>query len=169
MTILLALVAVVLAVGSGAAMAATIACDGGDCFGTNRADSIFGTDRHDAIFAKKGADFVVGRESADDLNGQDGDDDVFGGRGDDWVKGGRHDDSVKGDLGNDRINGGSGHNTLRAGDGMRDLIVCGNNSRNRIFYDPDLDRFRNCRFLHRTLQSSGREGSTSFVVGLGGS
>lgn len=170
-----AIVVVSLVVGGGVALAATIDCDGGRCFGTKRSDSIFGTDRHDAIFAKRGADFVTGRRDADNLNGQDGDDEVFGGLGDDWVKGGRHGDVVKGDLGNDRITGGSGRNTIRAGDGMRDLIVCGDNSRNRIFYDPRLDRFRNCHFLHRTMQTSSGEApsasssdvSSAFVIGVG--
>jgi RTX calcium-binding nonapeptide repeat (4 copies) len=173
--ILLAAIAVAVAVGGGAAFAKTIRCDGGNCFGTNRPDSIFGTNRHDAIFARDGGDFVSGRESADNLNGQDGSDQVFGGLGDDWVKGGRHNDTVKGNLGNDRITGGSGHNTIRAGDGMRDLIICGANSRNRIFYDPRLDRFRNCRFLRHTVQTNSQEessasthkGSAAVVIGLG--
>jgi Ca2+-binding RTX toxin-like protein len=166
-TILLMIVAVAMVIGSGVALAKTIRCDGGNCFGTNRADSIFGTNRHDAIFAKKGADFVTGRERDDNLNGQDGNDRLFGGLGDDWVKGGRHDDTVKGNLGNDRLTGGSTHNVIRAGDGMRDLIICGNHSRNLIFYDPHLDRFRNCHFLRRTLQTSSQEGSTASVIGLG--
>jgi hypothetical protein len=166
-TILLMLVAVAVVVGGGVALAKTIRCDGGRCVGTNRADSMFGTNRHDAIFAKRGADFVAGRESADNLNGQNGNDGVFGGLGDDWVKGGRHDDTVKGDLGNDRITGGPGRNTLRAGDGMRDLIICGDNSRNRIFYDPHLDRFKDCHFFRRSLQTSSQEESVAFVIGLG--
>jgi len=165
--ILLTVIVVATVVGGGVALAKNIQCHGGDCFGTNRADSIFGTNRHDAIFAKQGADFVTGRESADNLNGQDGNDSVFGGLGDDWVKGGRHNDTVKGDLGNDRITGGPGHNTIRAGDGMRDLIVCGHNSRNFIYYDPHLDRFRNCHFLRRSMQTSSQEGSTTSVIGLG--
>jgi Ca2+-binding RTX toxin-like protein len=74
-------------IGSGVALAKTVRCDGGYCFGTNR---------HDAIFAKDGGDFVSGR-GRDNLNGQDGNDRVLGGWGDDWVKGGRHDDTVKGD------------------------------------------------------------------------
>jgi Ca2+-binding RTX toxin-like protein len=112
---------------------------------------------------------------SDNLNGQNGNDQVFGGWGDDWIKGGRHNDTVKGNLGHDKITGDSGRNTIRAGDGMRDLIICGNNSRNRIFYDPRLDRFRNCRFLRRTLQTNSQEessastqnGSAAFVIGLG--
>ena len=167
MFILLAAIAVAVAVGSGAAFAKTIRCDGGDCFGTNKADSIYGTNKHDAVFARDGGDFVSGRGRADNLNGQDGKDHVFGGWGDDWVKGGRHDDTVKGDEGNDRITGGSGDNVIRAGDGMRDLIICGDNSKNFIYYDPGLDRFRNCVFEH-SLEASTEEASTSAsVIGWG--
>jgi hypothetical protein len=156
--ILLTVMALVTVVGGGVALAKTIHCRGGDCFGTNRSDSIFGTERHDAIFAKRGGDFVTGRGRNDNLNGDDGNDRVLGGWGDDWVKGGRHDDVVKGNLGNDRITGGSGDNVIRAGDGMRDLIICGPGSWNLIFFDPRLDRFRNCVFKHgqksHSLQSS---------------
>jgi Ca2+-binding RTX toxin-like protein len=165
--IFLAVIVVAVAVGGGVALAKTIRCDGGNCFGTNRADSIFGTNRHDAIFARNGGDFVSGRGSHDNLNGQDGNDRVLGGWGDDWVKGGRGDDTVKGDRGNDRLTGGSGHNVIRAGDRMRDLIICGDHSRNLIFYNPRLDRFRNCHFLRRTLQTSSQEGSTPSVIGVG--
>jgi hypothetical protein len=64
---------------------------------------------------------------------------------------------------------------MRAGDGMRDLIVCGRNSRNRIFFDPRLDRFRNCRFFRHTMRTSSDEassassdeGSSAFVIGVG--
>ena len=164
--ILLTTVAVAIVVGSGVALAATIRCDGGHCSGTNRADSIFGTDKRDAIFAKKGADFVSGRGRADNLNGEDGDDEVLGGWGDDWVKGGRHDDAVEGNLGNDRIMGGSGDNVIRAADGMRDLIVCGDNSWNLIFYDPHLDRFSNCVFLEVSLQGKRSRESAVSVIGV---
>ncbi len=167
--ILLTMVAVAIVVGSGVALAATIRCDGGRCSGTNRPDSIFGTDKSDAIFAKDGGDFVSGRGRADNLNGEDGDDELLGGWGDDWVKGGRHDDSVKGGLGNDRITGGSGDNVIRAGDGMRDLIVCGDNSWNLIFYDPRLDRFSNCRFFDVRMQESRSKESAVSVIGVGSS
>ncbi len=152
--IVLAAIALAMVVGGGVAVAATIRCDGGRCSGTNRPDSIFGTNRHDAIFARDGGDFVSGRAGPDNLNGERGDDEVLGWRGDDWVKGGRGDDEVGGGLGHDRITGGSGHNIIRAGDGMKDLIVCGDDSWNLIFYDPRLDHFRNCVFLKRSLQEN---------------
>jgi hypothetical protein len=47
---------------------------------------------------------------------------------------------------------------------MRDLIICGDNSRNLIFYDPHLDRFSNCAFTARSLQKSS---SVASIVGLG--
>jgi Ca2+-binding RTX toxin-like protein len=162
--ILLTTVAVAIVAGGGVALAATIRCDGGHCSGTNRPDSMFGTDRHDAIFAKDGGDFVSGRGRADNLNGGDGDDEVVGGWGDDWIKGGRHDDAVEGNLGNDRITGGSGDNVIRAADGMRDLIVCGDNSWNLIFYDPHIDSFRNCAFFRLSLQEN--RSRKSAVVGV---
>ena len=165
---MLTLIVAATVVGGGVALAKTIRCDGGNCFGTNRADTIFGTDRHDTVFAKRGGDFVSGRGAADNLDGQNGDDRVLGGPGDDWVKGGKQDDVVKGDLGNDRITGGSGHNVIRAGDGMRDLIVCGDNSRNLIFYNPRLDRFRNCVFERGLKETADREASSvASLVALG--
>jgi hypothetical protein len=163
--ILLTAMALAMVVGGGVALAATIHCGGGNCFGTNNHDDIFGTNRHDAIFAKKGGDFVSGKERADNLNGEEGNDHIFGGPGDDWAKGGRHDDTVKGDLGNDRITGGSGDNVLRAGDGMRDLIICGANSTNLIYFDGR-DRFRNCVFKDRS-QATDRGASSASATAEG--
>ena len=167
-TILLAAVVLALSVGGGAALAATIRCDGGDCFGTNRVDTMYGTKRHDAIFARAGGDIVFGRERGDNLNGQDGNDRVFGGRGDDRVKGGDRDDVVKGADGHDTLTGGSGDNVIRAGDGMRDRIICGNNSWNFIYYDPGLDRFDNCEFEKSDGQrSTGGSSATTIAFGPG--
>ena len=165
-TILLAVVALALVVGGGVTLADTIHCGGGKCFGTDRADTIYGTNRHDAIFAKAGGDYVSGREGGDDLNGQGGNDRVFGGQGDDWVKGGDRKDIVKGDNGHDTLTGGSGDNVIRAGDGMRDLIICGNNSSNFIYYDPGLDRFKNCVFLE-SFEASSTGGSSATVTATG--
>jgi Ca2+-binding RTX toxin-like protein len=164
--ILLTAVLLALVLGGGTALAATIHCGGGNCFGTDRADTMYGTNRHDAVFAKAGGDFVSGRERGDDLNGQGGEDRVLGGPGDDWVKGGDDRDTVKGDNGNDTLTGGSGRNVIRAGDGMRDLIVCGMNSRNLIYYDPGLDRFDNCVFEKSDEQRS-TDGSSATITATG--
>lgn len=165
--ILLAVIAVAVAVGGGAAFAKTIRCDGGTCFGTNKPDTMYGTNRHDAVYAKNGGDFVTGRERADNLNGQRGNDRVLGGPGDDWVKGGRHNDTVKGNLGNDTLAGGPGDNTIRAADGMRDLIVCGSGSENLVVYDRRLDRFRNCVFNRGLEASVGEASSAASVIAFG--
>ena len=167
--ILLTALALALVVGGGVALAATIQCGGGNCFGTNNPDTMYGTNRHDAIFAKAGGDYVSGKEGADNLNGQAGNDRVLGGPGDDWVKGGDHNDTVRGDKGHDTITGGSGDNVIRAGDGIRDLIICGNNSWNFIYYDPDLDRFKNCVFLESFEESiTGGSSATITATGPGG-
>ena len=163
---MLTMVAAALVVGSGVALAATIRCDGGPCSGTNKPDTIFGTDKRDAIFARDGGDFVSGRGRADNLNGEDGNDEILGGWGDDWIKGGRHHDAVEGNLGNDRITGGAGDNVIRAADGMKDLIVCGDNSWNLIFYDEHLDRFRNCEFFKVSLQENISKESAVSVIGV---
>ena len=144
---LLTTIALALVVGGGVALAATIQCRAGEtCTGTNRNDSMYGTRGHDAIFALKGNDYVVGKGAADNLNGQDGADKVLGGPGDDWVKGGYQNDLVRGDKGNDTITGGPGHDIVEAADGMRDLIYCGPGTRDRVYYDRNLDRFRGCEF-----------------------
>jgi len=74
---------------------------------------------------------------------------------------------VKGNLGNDTLTGGSGHNVIRAGDGMRDLIICGDNSRNLIHFDPNLDRFRNCVFRDSRKAGVQEASLPASVVGLG--
>ena len=153
-------------VGGGVALAKKIRCDGGGCFGTNRADSMYGTNRYDAMYAKRGNDYLTGRGAGDNLNGQEGNDRVYGGYGDDWVKGGKQADVVKGGLGNDRITGGSGNNTLRAGDGQRDLIVCSPNSYNFIYFDPGLDHFSNCVFRDGALKAKAHQ-SEAYVTARG--
>ena len=163
-TILLTAVVLALVLGGGVALAATVHCGGGNCFGTDGADTMYGTNRHDAVFAKAGGDFVSGRERGDDLNGQGGEDRVLGGRGDDWVKGGDNRDTVKGNNGNDTLTGGSGRNVIRAADGMRDLVVCGNNSRNLIYYDPGIDRFDNCVFLKSESSKERSSGGSSATI-----
>ena len=77
---------------------------------------------------------------------------------------------MRGDNGNDTLTGGSGRNVIRAADGMRDLIVCGNNSRNLIYYDPGVDRFDNCVFERSESseeRSSGGSSATTIAFGPG--
>ncbi len=71
-SLLVVTMALALVVGGGVALAATIQCTGGTCYGTSGADSMFGTPRHDAIFAHQGSDHVVGRGGNDNLNGHPG-------------------------------------------------------------------------------------------------
>lgn len=57
-TILVALAALILALAAGTAVAKTVFCLGGDCFGTKKKDTMFGSLVNDDVFAKKGADSV---------------------------------------------------------------------------------------------------------------
>ena len=49
-----------------------------------------------------------------------------------------------GGPGNDHINAGSGSDLIRAADGFRDIIDCGSSGTDKIFYDRNLDLFRDC-------------------------
>jgi hypothetical protein len=68
---------------------------------------------------------------------------------------------VKVNNGHDTLTGGSGENVIRAGDSMRDLIVCGDNRRNLIYYDPGLDRFDNCVFENSESSKERSSGARS--------
>jgi hypothetical protein len=59
------IMAMALVVGSGAALAATIRCDGGDCRGTNLSDTLTGS---------AARDFMHGLADDDKLYGNGGDD-----------------------------------------------------------------------------------------------
>ena len=54
---------------------------------------------------------------------------------------------------------------------MRDLIVCGANSRNLIYYDPGIDRFDNCVFekseSSKERSSDGGSFTTTIAFGPG--
>jgi Ca2+-binding RTX toxin-like protein len=87
----------VLTLGAGAALAATIQCTGGFCEGTPEDDIIFGTDGQDQIFGLAGDDEIYGLRNSDTL---------VGGRGDDYLEGGPGHDVLRGKQGNDTLVGG---------------------------------------------------------------
>jgi Ca2+-binding RTX toxin-like protein len=106
---LLALVlALVLALSAGAAVAATIVCDGGRGEGTGQDDQITGSEGPDVILARAGDDTV---------EGGGGDDTFSGGRGGDIIGAGAGKDEVRGGRGSDRL--------FTAGDGEADTLNCG--------------------------------------------
>ena len=74
---------------AGVAYAKTIDCNGGDCTGTNRADTMNGSPQDDKMLALEGGDTLYGVGGMDALKGKGGGDRIFGGEGNDVVKGGR--------------------------------------------------------------------------------
>ena len=147
LVLFLAIMATVLLVAAGAALAATLACNGGRCTGSNNADTLYGSPRHDAIYSLKGADLVRGNAGDDLLNGDGGWDRLVGGMGDDTVNGSDGEDIVAGNSGHDWLNGGTGNDRIEAVDGMRDKISCGPGARDRLIFDKGLDRFAGCEFV----------------------
>ena len=127
---LLALVlALVLALSAGAALAATIVCDGGRCEGTGQDDQITGSEVRDIIIAKAGNDNPVAPGVGnDEVCLGSGDDFVpeFSGAGDDVIQGGRGGDIIGAGAGKDEVHGGRGGDSLfTIGDGEADTLDCG--------------------------------------------
>jgi len=145
LVLVLAITATVLLVAAGAVLAATLACNGGKCTGSDRPDTMYGSPRYDAIYSLKGGDLVRGNAGDDLVNGDGGWDRLVGGMGDDMVNGSDGEDVVAGNSGNDRLNGGTGNDRVEAADGMRDKISCG--PRDRLVFDKGLDRFAGCEFV----------------------
>ena len=78
MTILLAVMAAVLVMASGVALARNFV-------GTERGERIVGTDSADTIDANGGDDTVIGLRGADKIRGGNGKDKQYGGRGNDVI------------------------------------------------------------------------------------
>jgi Ca2+-binding RTX toxin-like protein len=74
---------------AGVAYAMIIDCNGGDCTGTNTADTMNGSPNDDKMLALEGGDTLYGVGGMDALKGKGGGDRIFGGEGNDVVKGGR--------------------------------------------------------------------------------
>jgi Ca2+-binding RTX toxin-like protein len=137
-------ITVVLVLASGVALARTVFCDGGRCFGTNNPDTMYGSSRQDAMYGLKGADLMRGDGKDDSVNGDGGRDKLVGGRGRDTVNGGDGDDRVIGSPGHDKLNAGNGDDRVEAVDGMWDAISCGNGRHDLVFFDRGLDFLREC-------------------------
>ena len=78
MTLLLAVVAAVLVVASGVALAR-------DFVGTDRGERIVGTDSADTIDGNGGDDTIIGKRGPDRIRGGNGKDKQYGGRGSDVI------------------------------------------------------------------------------------
>jgi Ca2+-binding RTX toxin-like protein len=108
--------------GAGVAYAMTIDCNGGDCTGTNRADTMNGSPQDDKMLALEGGDILYGVGGMDALRGKGGGDGIFGGEGNDTVRGGTH---------------------SAANDHARDVLICGP-GRDKVFFVRGQDVLRGC-------------------------
>jgi Ca2+-binding RTX toxin-like protein len=124
-TIVALVVALVLALSAGAALAADIVCPGFECYGTSHKDTMHGTintPNIDFMFGKVDNDTLYGLGGDDRLYADGtlveasdgsyrhpgiwkhaGDDILYGGPGDDYLFGYNGDDKLKGGPGNDKI------------------------------------------------------------------
>ncbi len=125
---------------AGVAYARTLDCSGGDCKGTNSADTMNGSPQDDRMLALEGADTLYGVGGMDALKGKGGGDRIFGGEGDDKVKGGHGKDRVDGGEGNDLVRGGT---HAVANDHARDVLICGP-GRDKVFFVRGQDVLKGC-------------------------
>lgn len=171
MVMMLGVVALMVALSAGSALAKNVSCpnDGnagdGKCIGTNVGDGMFGTSLADNMYGLGGADLMYGYGSADFLYGgnetgfgdkilggaandrvagQGGNDALYGGSENDRVLGGLGNDLIVGGPGNDTLNGGPDSDQVNAQDGQKDTIVLCGNENDRIFYDRGIDVLQGC-------------------------
>jgi Ca2+-binding RTX toxin-like protein len=129
-----------LVVSAGVALAATITCEGGGCFGTPNDDKMFGSANADVMFADAGNDKAHGRDGNDVVFADAGNDTVYGSDGEDWLEGASGSDTLVGGSGNDvldaetlesplgspdTIRAGAGDDFIAARNGKSDRIDCG--------------------------------------------
>jgi hypothetical protein len=167
--VLLTVIGAALTLGGTVALAQTIDCPGGNCFGTDQNDILNGTAGEDFISGLGAADEITGRGSNDTLIGDgqfdydlDGADTIAGGGGEDIIYGKGGADRLLGGPGNDRIRaqenefvgeghpagkdtvkGGRGNDDIYAKDGVKDTIDCGPGV-DSVVFDKTLDVVTNC-------------------------
>jgi Ca2+-binding RTX toxin-like protein len=125
---------------AGVAYAMTINCNGGECTGTNNADTMNGSPQADKMLALEGGDTLYGGGGMDALKGKGGGDMIFGGENNDIVKGGDGGDRVDGGEGDDIVRGGTHSNP---NDHARDVLICGP-GRDRVYFVRGQDVLEDC-------------------------
>jgi Ca2+-binding RTX toxin-like protein len=142
--LLFVFVGAALLLAAGVASALEKKCTGGECMGTNMADTLYGTPLNDTIFGLGGNDRIYGGGAMDALKGGPGADRAFGSEGNDRVKGGPGEDTLYGGPGDDLMRGGL---HAKTNDGVSDIIDCGD-GRDEVYYTPDVDVVKNCEVKH---------------------
>jgi Ca2+-binding RTX toxin-like protein len=158
--------AVALVVGSGAALAATIHCDGGVCEGTRDPDTLKGSAARDVMYGKgagdkfyadggddemyggSGQDILRGGNGADEMHGGPHSDDFYGGYGADYFDGGSGRDRMTGGPGRDHLYGKLDDDTIASQDGVFDVVDCGSGNYDAVVIDRELDSVSNCENIY---------------------
>jgi hypothetical protein len=187
LTLLFATMGMALVLSTGVAVALTVDCTAGrGCVGTDDPDTLNGSIGNDDMDARQAGDELFGNDGHDWMQGDtyaptdtstDGDDRVFGGAGFDGMVGYGGDDlllgGASGDFidaiensdnpGEDTVKGGRGNDFVDAIDKTKDTINCGNGTKDRVFYDKNLDTVENCE-IARTQYPEESFGAASAVA-----
>jgi Ca2+-binding RTX toxin-like protein len=131
--VLLVVVAAVLAMAGGVALALDKGCTAGDCVGTREADTLTGSTSVDRIVGMEGNDTIT--QPADFADN----DEMYGDEGNDTIT----DNAAVGD--NDKIWGDEGNDTInvREGNIFDDIVNCGPGKKDKVFFDQGNDIIAN--------------------------
>jgi hypothetical protein len=168
LTLLLTMMALALLLSASVAFALTVDCTAGrGCFGTDDPDTLNGSAGGDDMDARQAGDTLFGGGGDDWMSGDaygptdtstDGDDRVFGEAGWDGMVGYGGSDVLSGgdgrdfidavesskNPGEDTVRGGASNDFIDAIDQTKDTIDCGTGTRDRVYYDKNLDTVERC-------------------------
>ena len=170
---LLTMMALALLLSASVAFALTVDCTAGrGCFGTDDSDTLNGSVGSDDMDAGQANDRLFGGDGHDWMSGDtygptdtstDGDDRVIGEAGSDGIVAYGGSDVLSGgdgrdylfavenskNPGEDTVRGGPSNDFIDAIDKTKDTIDCGLGTRDRVYYDKNLDTVERCE-IERT-------------------
>lgn len=190
LTVLHTTTALALLLSASVALALTIDCTAGrGCFGTDAPDTLNGSAGDDDMDARQAGDDLYGGDGHDWMSGDtygpadsstDGADRVFGGVGSDGMVGYGGGDLLSGGDGRDylyavELSNGPGEDTVKGGrsndyidaiDKTRDAIDCGAGTKDRVYYDKDLDTIKGCEIARIRYPEEASLGSSAASKGV---
>jgi hypothetical protein len=191
LTVLLATMGLALAMSASVAFALTFDCTAGrGCVGTDAPDTLNGSAGSDDMDGRQAGDELFGNDGGDWMSGDayapadtstDGDDRISGGIGGDGMAGYGGADELSGgegrdyidavekskNPGEDAVTGGGSNDFIDAIDQTRDTINCGAGTRDRVYYDKNLDTLQKCEVAKTAYPEEGFFKGTSATVGNG--
>jgi Ca2+-binding RTX toxin-like protein len=179
LTVLLAMMGLALLTSASVAFALTVDCTAGrGCVGTEAPDTLNGSAGSDDMDGRQAGDELFGNDGSDWMSGDayaptdtltDGDDDILGGTGNDNMVGYGGADKLSGGDGGDGIDaqensknpgedtvaGGASNDFIFAIDQTRDTINCGAGTKDRVYYDKNLDTLEKCEVARTRYPEDG--------------